>query len=401
MKSYKKLLILCAFVYFMSYVTRINYAAALTEIINDLNVTKQIASIAVTGSFITYGLGQVLSGVIGDKFKPNTVILIGLVGTTLVNLSMVFIPSIAVINTVWCINGFFQALMWPPLVRIITEHIPEEKYTFSVVLVSQFAYIATMVMYAVVPLIITFASWRYVFLFSATCSGIYAIVWYLSTRKLTFGKKVSKSSNVDIPKISFKFLLSVGFIPIFVAIVFQGMLRDGVSTWMPTYIAEVFKLGSSVSILTGVIIPVFNIFGIMVLNKIGDKIDHELKTSTLFYAVAFGFSLLMSLFFSKFAAFDVVSMAVINTCAHGINLMLIGDVPRHFARYGKVSTVSGLLNCATYVGAALSTYAFAFISDKYGWNMTILFWSAISLIGLVICVSTIKTWTNFRNRRGE
>ena len=48
-----KLVLLCCLIYFSSYLTRNNYAAALTEIINDLQITKQAASVAVTGSFIT------------------------------------------------------------------------------------------------------------------------------------------------------------------------------------------------------------------------------------------------------------------------------------------------------------------------------------------------------------
>lgn len=397
MRSYKKLLLLCCLVYFVSYVTRINYAAALTEIIADLNVSKQIASIAVTGSFITYGIGQVLSGIIGDKFKPTHVIFVGIIGTSLINLSMVFIPDITVINAVWCANGFFQALLWPPLVRIITEHIPSEKYTVSVLRVSQSAYAATMVMYAIVPVIITVASWRFVFLFSAAVGLAFAALWYFGTKNMTFAAPSVKNEQSKAPRLGFGLLLSVGFVPVFLAIILQGMLRDGLSTWMPTYVADVFKLGSSVSILTGVIIPVFNIFGIGIMSKIGEKIGNELKSSAVFYAVAFVCNILLTVFFSKFAVLDIASMAIINTCMHGINIMLICDVPRYFAKYGKVSTVSGLFNCATYIGAALSTYVFAFISDKYGWNTTVIFWAGISLIGIIICAATVKTWSRFRN----
>ena len=79
--------------YMVSYITRINYAAVLAEIIADLGITKQLASIAVTGSFVTYGFGQIISGIIGDKFSPHKVILFGLIGTSAINLSMTFLPN--------------------------------------------------------------------------------------------------------------------------------------------------------------------------------------------------------------------------------------------------------------------------------------------------------------------
>lgn len=47
---------LCCLVYFTSYFTRINYGAVLVEIIRDLEITKDVGSIAVAGSFITYSV---------------------------------------------------------------------------------------------------------------------------------------------------------------------------------------------------------------------------------------------------------------------------------------------------------------------------------------------------------
>ncbi len=60
MRKVKHFSILCCLVYFVSYITRINYQASISAIITDLGITKDLASIAVTGSFITYGLGQII-----------------------------------------------------------------------------------------------------------------------------------------------------------------------------------------------------------------------------------------------------------------------------------------------------------------------------------------------------
>ena len=49
---------------------------------------------------------------------------------------------------------------------------------------------------------------------------------------------------------------------VMVAIVLQGALRDGVTTWMPSFISETFHLSSEVSILSGVCLPLFAIFSL-------------------------------------------------------------------------------------------------------------------------------------------
>ena len=51
---------LCCLVYFSSYVTRLDFAAVLVEIVQDLQVEKTLAGLAVTGSFVTYGIGMVI-----------------------------------------------------------------------------------------------------------------------------------------------------------------------------------------------------------------------------------------------------------------------------------------------------------------------------------------------------
>ena len=62
-------------------------------------------------------------------------------------------------------------------------------------------------------------------------------------------------------------------------------------------------------------------------------------------------------------------------------------------KFGKVSTISGILNSCTYVGSAASTYGIALISEKAGWNFTLLIWFIIALTGTVICFVAARPWT--------
>lgn len=400
MKNTKKLAVLCCAVYFVSYITRINYAAVLAEIIAELGITKQLASIAVTGSFATYGIGQIISGVVGDKFKPHNVILFGLFGTSAVNLSMVFMPNIYLMNALWCLNGFFQALMWPPLVRLVSEYFKGRDYTRVIAKVSQASYAATIAVYTVTPLIITVSDWKAVFAVCGTVGLAFALIWLSATKSLEYTDTSSDSkAGEGKGRLPVKMLLSVGIIPILIAIILQGFLRDGITTWMPSYISEVFDLGPEVSILSTAILPIFSILSLTVVTKIGERIANELKSAFVFFVTALACNLILIVFFSKAAALDIVTMAIITSCMHGVNLMLIGNVPYHFSRFGKVSTASGILNSATYIGSAVSTYAFAVISDRLGWNFTVCFWAGIAAVGALLCLMCVKKWKTFRTEK--
>jgi len=385
---------LCCMVYFMSYVTRLDYAASLTAIVSDLNITKQLASIAVTGSFITYGVGQIISGILGDIIKPRKLIALGLAGTSLINLSMVFLPDIRWMTGFWCFNGFFQALLWPPLVRLMAENMTSDEYTRSVVSVSASASVATILIYLIVPAAIAISGWRLVFVLASIGGLATTAVWLNRTGNLREDSCPRPAGNANAPENRLSAVVSL-LIPIMCAICLQGILRDGITTWMPTYIYEVFDLGVSMSILTTAILPVFSIISLKLAAFINSRIRNELKTSVLLFGASFAAAVIMIPMFSGNVILCALLMAVITGCMHGVNLMLIGNLPAYFAKYGKVSTVSGLLNACTYIGSALSTYGFAALSDRFGWGFTIAGWAVIAGCGMSICLLLSGRWTRF------
>lgn len=58
----RSIMLLFSTVYFVSYLTRINYAAVISVIIAEEGIQATLASVAVTGAFITYGIGRRRAG---------------------------------------------------------------------------------------------------------------------------------------------------------------------------------------------------------------------------------------------------------------------------------------------------------------------------------------------------
>ena len=92
----------------------------------------------------------------------------------------------------------------------------------------------------------------------------------------------------------------------------------------------------------------------------------------------------------------VVLMTLTAGCMYGINLFLISRLPAHFSRFGKVATVSGILNASTYVGSSLSAWLFGMISDLSGWIAVISVWIVIALGGMLICLAFFRKWRSFQ-----
>ncbi len=113
------LITLFCITYMVSYMTRINYGAIIAEMEQATQISKQLLSMALTGSFFTYGAGQIISGIAGDKFSPKRLVLYGLALTVLMNLLIPICQNPWQMTVAWSINGFAQAFMWPPMLKLM------------------------------------------------------------------------------------------------------------------------------------------------------------------------------------------------------------------------------------------------------------------------------------------
>lgn len=394
--SYKSVVALGFLVYFFSYAMRLDYAASIVEIVKDLKITKDMASFAVTGSFITYGLGQVICGFIGDKVSPTKMMSVAMLGTILVNIAVSFCSNIWIITVLWCINGVCQAMLWPPLTRFVSEQIGTEKYSNAITIVGLSASTGTIFVYLLVPFILKFAAWPYVFRTMSLFGIAIMLVWVYATRNVKLGKAQAtvKSEKKDEKTISvWGLIVLAGLIPIFLAIAVQGFLRDGIQTWLPSLVNEQFGWDESSSVLGTAILPIFSMICVIIATALYNKIKNELKTA----AIMFGISLIAAipLLFTSLPIITIVCAALISASMHGVNHMLICLVPKNFAKYGMVSTFSGLLNACTYIGASVSTYGFAIIAQEFDWSVVIVCWAVLALIGTLLCLFKVKGWAKF------
>ena len=259
----------------------------------------------------------------------------------------------------------------------------------------------TIFVYLFVPLCIRFASWRAAFLFPALAGALTAFVWFTGIGRLQAdGRNAIHAIHVEAAEQSSvrltTLLFQAALLPAMLAIVLHGILRDGITTWMPVYISETFGLSNSVSILTAAVLPVFSILSIYLASALLEHIRNEFSASALLFGMAAACSALLVFLYQHGPVPSVVLMTLTAGCMYGINLFLISRLPAHFSRFGKVATVSGILNASTYVGSSLSAWLFGMISDLSGWIAVISVWIVIALGGMLICLAFFRKWKKFQ-----
>lgn len=392
-KKINSTIFLMMFTYMVSYLTRINFGTVISEIVASESLTKSALSPAVTGAFITYGVGQLVSGFFCDRIRPKKLITYGLLLTISMNILIPFCPNTILMTIVWCINGFAQAFMWPPLVKLMTELFDAENYLKASVRANWGGSIGTILLYLVSPLIISFASWKGVFFFSATSGIIMLVIWQIFCPDIEVSHKITSDetkTDISVQKLNY---FSPMMICIIIAIIIQGALRDGITTWTPSYISETYNLSSSISILTGVLLPIFSIISFQITTALHKKVfKNPLVCAGVLYVSGFIASALLMIFNDNNAVLSAFLLALLNGSMHGVNLLLICILPRYFKKFGNVGFISGFLNACTYIGSAISTYGIAVISDNFGWNTTLIIWACAAFVGIALCVAAFKPW---------
>ncbi len=392
-KNLKFITFLLTSAYFVSYFTRLSYNTILVEMIDALEMSKAEASLPLIGMSIAYGTGQLVSGFFGDRFRPKYLVAVGFVTTVIMNLLITVCTTALQITVVWTINGFAQSFMWPPIVKLMSDLYDMDGYNKVCVAVSNGGSLGNIMLYIAAPLMLGFWGYKSVFYICAAVGTIMLLVWLWKCPSAHIADK-KKRDEENEKKASFPW--SFMFIGILFAIILMGMLRDGITAWTPSLISENFRLGNEISILTGVLLPLFGMIAIMVASEIRNRfVRNELAFSAILFSVAVVCSIILVVFKGMNPVVYVIVLGLLVSAAHGVNLMLISFVPKYYAKYGVVSFAAGLVNSCTYVGAAISTYGIAIFSDSFGWAATVMLWGGIALTGAVLCVLLIKSWRQF------
>lgn len=389
-REVSQLTLLLMVTYMITYMARNNFSAIVGEIATSTGFSKSLLAMSLTGSFIASGAGQFLSGPLGDKISPKRLIGLGLLITSITNILISVSPNPWIMLGVWSINGFAQSFIWPPLTRMMATLLSADAYKNAVTKVNCGGSVGTILVYLTAPIIIMLTSWKGVFVTSSLLTVGMLIVWHFCARDIP---REEVTQQTEKQKISFKMFVSPMMLMVFLAIILQGMLNGGVTSWMPTFVAESFQIGNEISIVSSVLLPIFAIIFVEIGHWLYQKvITHPLACAGLFFGVGAVFTFLLYQFSNYNVILTVTFAAILTGAMNGVNLMLVSMLPQYYERYGSVATVAGILNASSYAGCAIATYGNAALSETIGWSDTIFVWFLIGLVGMVVCALCIKPW---------
>ena len=401
----KTLVLLCTVVYFASYFSRKSFAAVMVAMLDQGAVERHTAGLIGTALFIFYGLGQVFSGLLGDRFSAKILLPVGLFVSAVCNFLLPLIKTDFLMIGIWGLNGLAQALLWPPIVRLLSENLPHEKYVTANLIVTCGAHVATILLYLYTTICLQFFTWETVFFTATAICVLVGVVFFFALSKTVSGIEFSQKNTHTGTENASKPLLSTffdsGLIYVFVCIIAMGFLRDGIESWLPTLYSEAFSRNASESVLVSVALPIFSIVSILLIRIVHKNkfFNNETRGAIVLFLLSVALCVPLGLLINQDGAFCRVLCLILAcaacACMHACNFLFISCVPGRFSQSGRTSSIGGFCNAFTYVGAAGSTYGIALLSERLGWSATAFSWAGISLIGVLFALLALKKYTAF------
>lgn len=387
---------LCNIAYIAVYVGRYSYNANINVLIDTYGITRAEAGLVGTVFFFSYGVSQFIHSIFCKHYSGRYMIPFALFCVAAVNGAMLLDPPFAAMKYLWMISGLTQSMVWPITMRIWGEYLDTDMTSKASFLASVPLPVGTVIAYCSSALF-TLIDFRHgSFWLALIIPAAVAVLWLVSYDKL-IPDGGRKAVSVQGPHPSRK-RVSLGGALLGVLILsgilmaINGFVRDGLNTWTPTLLKEMFKLSDGSSIILTLVLPLFGIFGSAIAVRVHSRL-HDFRALGALFCLLMTVSLGSLLFclHMDLAVPTVVLLGTISCLVYSISATFGHIVPLSFRDHIDSGLLSGIINACSYVGSTISAYGLGAVADGKGWNTVVLIMLiAVSFASVLALTSLLR-----------
>lgn len=396
----KRLIFLCWLVYTTAYLGRLNFSACLVDIIDSLGTAKETAGLVTSCFFFAYGAGQLINGILSKRYRPRVVIAAALLASAALNAAMPLSGSISAMKYLWLANGLVQSVLWSTLLRTLGVRLPQHLMKRAVLVMSTTAAAGTAAVYGLSALFVWCATWKLAFFGGALALTVVALLWFTAfpTENLRRDEAQAADENAPdgaaLPKMSRQALVPMFAVLLLLAI-FTNFIKDGLTTWTPNILKDLYHFPKAVSIVLTLTLPLLGIFGAYFSVRLNRRIRPFTALAGTFFAIAFAATgVLFACLNLNVWAVTLTGFAVTVCAVSAINNVLTSMAPLALRESIDVGLAAGLLNSFCYIGSTLSSVVLGALADGRGWNGV--FCLILVMTALATAVSFAGTWLERR-----
>lgn len=390
-----------AFLYMFVYNARQNIHYALPLLKEGFGVGNLETGIITSSLFWCYGFGHFLSGRLSEIFTIKRFIILGTILSILCNFFISFQTTLTGIAILWGLNGFAQSMIWSPGFGMLAQWWPKKTRGHSTSIATTSATVAQIV----TPLCIVWSldhfgqTWQNCFRWPLVPTVFALIVFALCAKDKPADVGLAPFAEDDddhkaIEESRQKMLKEHGKLypywalirePKFICFVFiimiGGLGRYGLLTWIPNYFKQSMGLSIKSGIVKSLLLPLGYGIANFSLPRISDKVFKG-KREPILIINSIMTCLLLCLFpFVKTAQGATILLLFIGffSCTNSMVWSFATDIGTRAIS----GTASGILDWASYMGAAIQAIFFGYIWDKT--NSAVSVFVTIGVLYAIMC----------------
>lgn len=411
------------------YISRISLSVAETSL-EALGVFDAAGYGVIGGLFSTvYSVGRLVNGTIGDKAPPWLMLTTGLGVGGLSCLLIGFLPPYVGILLLWGVNAYAQSMLWSSVLCVVSSIYrgPGLKRMTSLMVTAVAA--GNILSILLSGWLITAFGVELAFIVPGSLNIILGAVVFFATRRLdrTGGdsaeERAASADNLgeDKPEASAsafesgtaenaahaeteigessapsasstptKHISVLGLIKnrdlllMSIPSVLHGVMKENVTVWMVAYIAYAFGTNLGESAWYVMLIPVIGLIGRLAYPALLKLCQgRENSVSLIGFRIAAIASVLL-LFRGLGVVVAVILLGLVYAASSVVNTSITSIYPMSYLKTGNVSSVSGILDFASYLGAGLSSAIYGVIIKFFGYEPMFISWAVCSVASLIV-----------------
>lgn len=380
LQTWQRRIILVSWVtYAAYYLGRVNFSTAIPGLRNNLGLSSQDVGLLSTGFFLSYAVGQLVSGHLGDRLSPRRLVFLGMTLSTVMNLIFGSISIWGLMFVVWMLNGFLQSTGWAPVMKVLSNwHTPQQRRRVAGIYATSWV-AGNMLTWLLSGWLVSWLHWRAAFWIPGSLMGLIAFIWYASIRDtpeearippaaLTTGMELDTSTKEDARSHMWGAFLR--FWPLALAAVFGGFLLFALIVWMPTYFVDALALDIGTATSLASLLPLAGTLGTLAIGWLASTylVNKEINSAALIFIGIGGLILLFPLASTSILASAIV-LALVGGVLYGADTIITTILPMVMSGQKETASVAGLIDFTFNIGASLAGAIIGGIVDRYSWSL--------------------------------
>lgn len=372
--------------YVVAYLCRANLSTVLDKLAESLNVSVEYVGAASSVFFVTYAIGQLLNGFLGDRLHPHRFVMLALTMTGGINILLAFQKSAPLFLVLWGLNGFCQSMFWGTLLRLLSCYATEGQRKNVSLAMSASTVVGYLTSWVILSWIFRpFGSAPYFLVPGLLAFGLLPL-WYLLSRKLPFFETGGRNEAPPLRIVLRDFRQDrLYFLCILSLLV--GAIQEGAAFWLPMIFTDVLDLGES-SLLLLALIPVAKLLGVSLARTVLSRTNDNVRLAALMASTA-GCIVAAALLLTSAhtSVLTVLLIACLVAVTAAVCWFVVSYLPLCFSARNMVSTIVGVLDFSSYVGAALMSGTLGGLLLRYGWPVLPKVWLCLCVASLLLILT--------------